>query len=82
MAKVLRVHGSKFCERACSDCDGDHHWMEECVQDEDLDEDMHDDVMNLPDVGEPYLACKHCKAWAEYEDWWDDEAEFTTEDVR
>lgn len=82
MKNVLRVHGPLACERACSMCDGEHHWMEDAVQDDDLDEDRHEDVMNLPDVGEPYLPCKHCKTWAEYPAWWDEDAEFTMEDAR
>jgi hypothetical protein len=53
--------------------------MEDAVADEDIDEDQHHDVMNLPDVGEPYLPCKHCKAWAEYPDWWEEDAEYTME---
>lgn len=79
---VLRVHGPVACERSCSMCDGEHHWLEDCVQEEDLDETWREGVMNLPDVGQPYLPCMHCKAWAEYPEWWSEDAEFTLEDAR
>lgn len=59
-------------------CDGEHHWMEDCVR----ENDGHDDVPNLPPEGTPYLPCKHCNAWAEYPEWWDEDAEFTMELAR
>ena len=80
-ANVLRVHGPLACVCTCSMCDGVHHWMEDCVQVEDLHPDSHLDINNLPNVGEPYLPCKHCKAWAEYPTWWSEDAEFTMEGI-
>lgn len=76
---VLRVHGPLTCEHLCADCDGEHHWMEEVVTEYDIDYDYEE---NLPDVGTPYLPCKHCAAWAEYPVWWHEDAEFTMEAAR
>lgn len=74
-AKILRVHGPVKCDRQCSCCDGDHHWLEMCVcEDDDLDKLAEHGLQ----LGDPTLRCKHCGVWADYPNWWgnDEDAEW------
>ena len=71
---VLLVHGPAACSYACSGCDGEHHWLEECVVADEAQDLV--DNWKLPEEGSPILVCKHCNAWAEYPAWWGEDVEF------
>lgn len=46
---------TKLC-RQCSECDGDHHWLEHCP---DPDDDPEGEAQHAA----PGYECKHCDAW-------------------
>jgi hypothetical protein len=63
--KIGEVHGPEKCPHTCSECFGEHHWLE-VVPDPDDPEDeynQHDAAVSF-DL-DCWMGCKHCDAWAE-----------------
>lgn len=75
---TLRVHGPIVCERECAVCDGNHHWMEDAVDEDDLPDYLDNAHMKPNDL---ILSCKHCAAWAEYPEWWADADDIEWEQI-
>lgn len=61
-----RLHGPAKCPRRCSECAGNHHWIEHCP-DPEFDKDRISMAMLAVGVEAGYV-CKHCDAWAEMGD--------------
>lgn len=70
----MNVHGPRICPRPCADCadpgthlpgtGGPHHWIETCLDADDLTDDDHEDYQGPIDARVyAFLACKHCDAW-------------------
>ena len=69
------LHGPAACPRACSGCDGGHHWIEDGMDWLNATEEEIEDA-GVPSgdprrVLECWFSCKHCPAWATCEYVWD-----------
>lgn len=64
--KIGVVHGPEKCPAgACSDCEGEHHLLDVCVNPEDPGEYAQHPAFLAGNI--VFWECKHCPAWAEME---------------
>lgn len=64
-AKILGLQGSTECLRTCDGCNGHHHWILECAED---DTTVPPGIQPHPALLAGHIAwyeCKHCPAWCE-----------------
>lgn len=70
---VIRVFGDDWRCRVCSVCEdgngqsgtiGGHHWLDQCLDLNNLDEDELEDYAGPIFAGvDVFMSCKHCPAW-------------------
>jgi hypothetical protein len=70
---AIRVFGDDYRCRVCSVCEdgngqsgvvGGHHWLDQCLDLDDLDADDIEDYAGPIFAGvDVFMSCKHCPAW-------------------
>lgn len=66
VAFLLRVGGPDECSRPCVECDKDHHWLNEPMEQDENGLIEDEDGAPLPPTVVVAIGCKHCGAWKEY----------------